>query len=190
MTRIRRAAVALALAVLVAGCSTATEPDDSRSPTPESAQPSPVSSGPSPDPAGPTAEPSDSPSPSPDAGQDGHEDGPVETYLAWLEASRVPEPETACGYLSDDLIERMLEEYRAHYGSDPGDCESLTTMTAELYRAFGISAEVSIEVSEEDQQRAVLFVTYVDVGDCGTIVLQRSGPGWLITDESEGCSAP
>ncbi|WP_430593262.1 hypothetical protein [Humidisolicoccus flavus] len=61
-------------------------------------------------------------------------------------------------------------------------------MTAELLQAFGMSAEVTIDVIEQDEQRAKLFVTDVDGGDCGTVVLERTLTQWMITEDSAGCS--
>ena len=114
---------------------------------------------------------------------------PSETFLAWLEASRVPEPEQACAYLDDALIERMIAEFEADWGQDPGGCEGLTELSAQLYASFGQSAEVSIDVVSETAERAELFVTYLGSGDCGTVVMEPVAAGWIMTEQTEGCDA-
>ena len=113
----------------------------------------------------------------------------VETFYAWLETSRIPEPEEACAYLTPELQQRMLDEFEAS-GFAAGTCEELTVATAELYRATGASAEVDVQVVSESAEETVLFVTYLDGGDCGTVVLEPAGSAWLINQNSEGCDAP
>ena len=113
----------------------------------------------------------------------------VETFYAWLEASRAPSPEEACGYLTPELQQRMLDEFEAS-GFTAGTCEELTAATAELYRAAGTSAEVEVQIVTESADETVLFVTYADGGDCGTVVLEPAATGWLINENSEGCDAP
>lgn len=122
-----------------------------------------------------------------DAPADDADLGPVETYLAWLEASRIPDVDEACGYLSDELIDRMLAEMAANGYAGIEDCAQMTQMTADLYRTFNQGAEVDVRVVEENQDDATLFVTYVDSGECGTIVLSRKTGRWIITEQSEGC---
>lgn len=114
---------------------------------------------------------------------------PVETYLAWLEASRIPDVEEACGYLSDELIDRMLAEMAAGGYAGVQDCAQMTTLTADLYRTFNQGAEVDVQLTEETAENAELFVTYLDSGECGTIALTTQGAGWIITEQSEGCGA-
>lgn len=115
--------------------------------------------------------------------------GPVETYLAWLEASREPEASVACGYLTDELQERMLDEFAATYGADEvSTCEDLTVMTAQMYAAFQQSDEVDVQILEHNEETATLFVTYVDTGECGTIAMHRIPAGvWMINAMSEAC---
>ena len=159
----RRSAIlaALAAALLVTGCAADAPP--------ESTIQAPEPTAPSTDPVG---------------------DGPEEAFLTWLEASRAPEPEQACGLLTEELQGRMLAEFASNYGDGPGTCEELTEMTAEMYAATGASAEVSIEVVTKNVENAVLFVTYADSGSCGTVALEHRGTGWIITHDSEGCNRP
>lgn len=110
-----------------------------------------------------------------------------EAFRAWLTASRLPDAETACGYMSDSLVQKMLDELRTQ-GTPASDCDTMITTTAELYRALGQSAEVDIDVVREDDETAVLFVTYVG-GDCGTVDMVRRAGGWVMTEMSEECAA-
>ncbi|HIY66477.1 MAG TPA: hypothetical protein H9830_09400 [Candidatus Agrococcus pullicola] len=143
-----------------------------------------------------TAEPSptveESPSPT-EHDSDGEASGaldPVETFLAWLDASRIPEPDLACGYMSDELIDKMIDEFQTNYGTDPGGCEGLTRLTAELYETFNQSAEVSIDVASENETHAVLFVTYLESGDCSMVAMENTGSGWIMTDQTTSCDQP
>lgn len=166
--------LAVLTSLLLAGCSAAADSDPSESET------------------NLTGTPQDSSTAGEDAvHDDAREDmGPVETYLAWLEASRIPEPEAACGYLTEELIERMLREFEAGYpGSGVDSCEEITELTAELYRAAGQGAEVDVQITEESETTATLFVTYIDTGECGTIVLHTTESGsWVINEMSEQCA--
>lgn len=110
----------------------------------------------------------------------------IDTYLAWLAASREPDVDVACDLLTDELIDDMLTGFR-DTGWPVGSCAEMTTMTAELYRATGSSAEVDVQVVDESPDAVTLWVTYADGGDCGTVALERR-PGWIITENSEGCS--
>ncbi|NJP65179.1 hypothetical protein [Streptomyces spiramenti] len=114
---------------------------------------------------------------------------PEEAYRSWLTASRLPDAELACGYLTDELVEKMLAEMEANGYPPVSGCEELTEATAEMYRAFGVSDEVTVEIVSETHTTATLFVTYVDGGDCGTIDMERTTRGWVITDQSEECAA-
>ena len=68
-------------------------------------------------------------------------------------------------------------------------CEEMITVAAELYRASGQSPEVDISVQHETDTDATLFVTYLATGDCGTVVMTRTGTDWIITDQSQECAA-
>jgi hypothetical protein len=59
--------------------------------------------------------------------------------------------------------------------------------TAELYRAVGDDGTVEVAVQDETATDATLFVTYTASGDCGTVVMHRTGTDWIITDESQEC---
>ena len=95
--------------------------------------------------------------------------GASEAFLAWLAASRVPDVKTACAGLSPDLAARMI------------------AAAAELYRAVDANADVELAVQSETATDATLFVTYLGTGDCGTVVMKRTGADWIITDESREC---
>lgn len=139
---------------------------------------------------GPTAPPPTSPAVTPSDASDTASMSAEDAYRAWLEASREPDVDVACGYLSDELVERMIAEFQANYGTDPGGCAGLTELTAELYETLGQSAEVIIEVIEETETDALLFVTYIESRSCGTVALEKRNAGWIITEDSEGCSQP
>ncbi|WP_227870321.1 hypothetical protein [Streptomyces otsuchiensis] len=113
---------------------------------------------------------------------------PEEAYRSWLAASRLPDAELACSYLTDELVERMLAEMAANGYPPVSGCVELTEATAEMYRAFGVSDEVTVDIVRETHTTAELFVTYVDGGDCGTIDMKRTTQGWVITDQSEECA--
>lgn len=129
-----------------------------------------------------------SPSPPPSA-EEADPLGPVDTFLAWLEASRAPDVEKACAGLTEELAARMIAELNSSGPFQVTSCEEMITATAELYRAAGQSAEVDVTVQQESDTDATLFVTYVDSGDCGTVVMSRSATGWIITEQSEECPA-
>ena len=109
-------------------------------------------------------------------------------FRAWLELSRLPDAPGACALMTPALIERRLAEAAAG-GMPFGSCEEFVTVTAEAYRAVGDDATVSIEVREETATDATLFVTYVASGKCGTVVMERGGDDWILTEQSEVCAA-
>ena len=115
--------------------------------------------------------------------------GAAESFLAWLEASRVPDVEAACTPLAPELVTRMLEEMQSDGFAAVTTCEEMVVVSAELYRAFDQSAEVDIAVQTETETDAVLFVTYLDSGDCGTVVMTRPVSEWIITEQTEECAA-
>lgn len=129
----------------------------------------------------PTPVASSSPSPSASA------QGPVESYLAWLAASRVPDAATACAALSPKLQERLIAQLNAQGVFAVSTCEQLVEVTAQAYKATGQSADVDVVVQSQTATDATLFVTYRDGGDCGTVVMNRQGADWIITEESEEC---
>lgn len=111
-----------------------------------------------------------------------------EAFRSWLTASREPATDVACDYLADELVEKMLTQMRERGYPPVSGCAELTTMTAELYRSLGVSADVVIDVVHETHTTAELFVTYVDSGECGTVAMRRTTSGWLITEQSEECA--
>lgn len=114
--------------------------------------------------------------------------GAVDGFLAWLDASRKPDAEAACRQLSPELVTRMLAELNAQSPVQAGTCEEMITTTAELYRATGQDPAVDVAVQEETATAATLFVTYLASGDCGTVVMQRPGADWIITELSQECA--
>jgi len=114
-------------------------------------------------------------------------DGPVESFRAWFEATRTPDPAAACAALSPALAERMLAELNQN-GLNLTTCEEMIQATSELYRATGQSADVDVQVQSETATDATLFVTYGASGDCGTVVMHRDAASWIITDESRECA--
>ncbi|WP_240044005.1 hypothetical protein [Plantibacter flavus] len=130
--------------------------------------------------------PAASASPLPDAAPTAM--GAVDGFLAWLDASRKPDPETACRQLSPELVIRMLAELNAQSPVQAGTCEEMINTTAELYRATGQDPAVDIAVQEETATAATLFVTYLSSGDCGTVVMERPGTDWIITELSQECA--
>ena len=132
-----------------------------------------------------TSAPSAAPQPTPD---EVTPLGPVETFLAWIDASRAPDAEKACAGISEELAARMIAELNSSGPFQVSTCDEMITATAELYRATGQSAEVEVSVQEQSESDATLFVTYDDSGDCGTVVMTRSATGWIITEQSEECA--
>ncbi|KQQ06164.1 MULTISPECIES: hypothetical protein [unclassified Rathayibacter] len=131
-----------------------------------------------------TAATTATPDAAPAAEQQSAEDG----FREWLDASRAPDAALACARLSPELAARMVAEMKATGPVQVASCEDMITATAELYRATGRSAEVDIDVREETATDATLFVTYAS-GDCGTVVMTRSGTTWIITEQSQECAA-
>ena len=112
---------------------------------------------------------------------------PVEAYLAWLAASREPDPALACSLMSDGLQTRMISEFEATLGTQFPDCETMIATTAAMYSASGASADVDVKVVSETASEATLFSTYTGSGKCGTIHLTSTNGGWALTEQSEGC---
>ncbi|MFD5226713.1 hypothetical protein ACFWHT_13945 [Microbacterium sp. NPDC058342] len=156
-----------AAALLIAGCTPVQvgEPASDRSPAAETLAP-------------PSTSPSSSPTPDGDA---------TTSFLAWLDASRIPDIGAACAPLAPALVDRMLAEMRSDGFPDVSTCDEMITLSAELYRAFDQSAEVEIDVQSETASDAILFVTYLANGDCGTVVMERPAATWIITEQTEGC---
>lgn len=161
-------AVGMLLAAVLTGCTAAAdEPQEAATATPAPAVETPE----------PTAEPT--------AEVLSASDG----FLAWLDASREPDSAVACAGLTDELAQRMISQLNESGLAAVSTCEEMISMTAEAYRALGQSADVDIEVREETAADAVLFVTYAAGGDCGTVVMDRVGDGWVINELSEECAA-
>lgn len=112
---------------------------------------------------------------------------PVDSYLAWLSASREPDAPLACSLMSAELQERMMAEFAASLGTAFPDCETMITATAALFSAAGSSADVDVKVVAESATEATLFSTYTESGKCGTIHLASAADGWIITEQSEEC---
>ncbi|MGP6171631.1 hypothetical protein ACTU6V_10525 [Microbacterium sp. A204] len=112
---------------------------------------------------------------------------PVESYLAWLAASREPDAVLACSLMTDELQKRMISEFAGTLGTQFPDCKTMITATAAMYSATGASADVNVEVVSETASEATLFSTYVGSGKCGTIHLKSTNDGWMLTEQSEGC---
>jgi ketosteroid isomerase-like protein len=113
--------------------------------------------------------------------------GATEAFLAWVEASRIADVDTACAGLAPDLVTRMIAELNASGATGVQTCEQMIAATAELYRAVGDDGTVDVAVQDETATDATLFVTYTASGDCGTVVMHRTGTDWIITDESQEC---
>ncbi|MCI2957931.1 hypothetical protein MN032_09525 [Agromyces atrinae] len=156
----------LAAALTLGACSTA---DVEASPT----APAPTSEAPS-------ATPTPSPEPEASSATDG--------FLAWLDASRLPDADNACARMTPELAEKMIAELNASWGSSVDSCDEMIVATAELYRSLDQSAEVDIAVQAETATDATLFVTYVQSGDCGTVVMTRGSGAWILTELSQECA--
>lgn len=113
---------------------------------------------------------------------------PVESYLAWLTASRTPNVQAACAALAPTLVTRMIAELNATMPTPVNSCEEMITETAALYRAVGDDAAVDVTVESETSTDAILFVTYLSAGDCGTVAMTRRNSDWIITDQSQECA--
>ncbi|WP_336708620.1 hypothetical protein [Oerskovia sp. USHLN155] len=134
----------------------------------------------------PAAPPAPAPAPeSPDAPPTPQSaEAPEDAFRAWLAASRVPDVETACGYLAPALADRMVAEMTAQGWPGITDCASMITTTAALYAAVGDVAQVEVTVREERPDATVLAVAYAG-GDCGTAVMAPAGSTWVVTEQSE-----
>ena len=141
----------------------------------------------SPAPSASVSQPTTSPSRNPDSGQEPVQ-GAAEGFSAWLAASRVPDVDTACAGLAPQLVQRMIAELNANAGVNVSTCEEMIAATAQLYKAAGQDASVDIAVQHETATDATLFVTYGASGDCGTVVMNRPGTEWIITEQSQECA--
>ncbi|MGM7698921.1 hypothetical protein [Microbacterium sp. A84] len=126
-----------------------------------------------------TAGPEPTPEPTPEPAL-----GATESFRAWLEASRIPEVDEACATLAPELVTRMLAEM-AESGIEASSCEEMITVTADLYRAFDQNADITIASVSETETDAVLHVTYLASGDCGTVVMTRPASEWIITEQTQ-----
>ncbi|MCA5894782.1 hypothetical protein LEP48_15690 [Isoptericola sp. NEAU-Y5] len=131
-----------------------------------------------------TAEPTETAPRTDPAGAEGDVSTPEGSFRAWLAASREPDVDTACGYLTPALVDRMVAEMIADGWPGITDCASMTTATAELYAAFDQSAEVRVEVREEGPDLAELSIVYA-TGTCGSVVMEPEGGRWVINEQSE-----
>ncbi|MBO0901037.1 hypothetical protein J1G43_13800 [Cellulomonas sp. zg-ZUI22] len=170
--RTRRVAVPLLAAALLAGCSTdGTDAPPTAAPT---AAPTTLSE----PTASATAAPPADAAPQVPAG----DEGPEDSFLTWLAASRAPDVATACAYMTPELAQRMVDEVTATGFPGITDCEGLIEMTAGLYAAVGQSSEATVELVEQTPEHAVLDVVYAEGSSCGRVVL-RPGPGHWVLDE-------
>lgn len=112
---------------------------------------------------------------------------PEEAFRTWLEASREPDPEAACGAMTDEVVEQAIAEMEAEGWPEIASCEELIEVTAALYEAAGYSTGATVEVIEATDTDAELFVTYHDSGECGTVVMAWQGGRWMITEQSQEC---
>ena len=97
------------------------------------------------------------------------------------------EPQTGAA-LAPDLQSRMIAEVNASGAVSVETCEQMIAAAAELYAAVGDDGAIDVAVQQETATNATLFVTYLASGDCGTVVMQRTGTEWIITDESRECA--
>lgn len=123
----------------------------------------------------------------PTEGSTGDRPDPEEAFREWLEASREPDPEAACGAMTDEVVERAIAEMEADGWPEIASCEELIEVTAALYEAAGYSSGATVEVVEATDTDAELFVTYHDSGDCGTVVMAWRDGRWMITEQSQEC---
>lgn len=174
--RIRLAAGALALTLVSAGCTMPQSIGTGAAPADE----------PAPEPVVATSESTSVPDPAEAPPATGEGETPAESFLAWFDASRAPDVDTsvACGYMADELVERMLAELAANGWASIGDCAAMVTATAELYSAFGVEPEVRVETRSQTAKRAELWVVYPG-GDCGIVVLRPEGARWIMTEQTE-----
>lgn len=108
---------------------------------------------------------------------------PEEAFRTWLAASRAPDAVTACAYLNDALVERMLTAMKTS-GVAVSGCAEMIEVTAQAYKAAGSSQEVEIQTLSHSASAAELHVTYLDGGGCGRVVLERGTSSWIITEQS------
>jgi hypothetical protein len=159
-----------AAALALSACSAHPAPDPTRSPGSSAA-----ASG---DPVG-----SATPSPTSDAAEPA-----TDAFLAWLAASREPDADAACAALAPELAARMISELNQGGAVHVESCEAMITATADLYRAVGQDAEADVDVQQESPTDATLFVTYLATGDCGTVVMHRTGGTWILTEQTRECA--
>jgi len=170
----RPLALAAAVVLAAAACSPASSPDDAPAGPPVQSRTTPdPATDPTPGPTSPATEPT---TPA--------DTGPEDSFRAWLAASRAPDATTACAYLTDELVERMVDEMTATGFPGVTDCRSMIETTAPIYAALGSSAEVVIEVRERTADRAVLGVTYVS-GTCGSVEMVPRAGRWVMTENAE-----
>lgn len=162
-------AILLTIGLMTSACAPSPSPQDTETPT--------TASSPS---ASASAE-SKTPQPTPPL-------GPVESFLAWIDAPRAPDTEKACAGLTPELADRMIAELNSSGPVQVTTCAEMISATAELYRALDQSADVNVTVEEQTDTAATLFVTYITSGDCGTVVMERTANDWIINELSEECA--
>ena len=165
----------LVAATLLAGC-TGAGPDDAGRSAPPSASPS----------TSPTAAPTpDATLPAVDAAPDAPAGGPEDSFRTWLAASRAPDVETACSYMTPALADRMVAEITAQGFPGITDCASLISITAGLFAAAGQTSQTTVELREQAEDRAVLHVTYVAGTSCGLVVMRPGEGHWVLDERSK-----
>lgn len=177
------AAAVLTTMTACAGAAPAGTPASSRPTDATTVSPEPMAEDPETAGSPPTVA-AEEPAPPADTSEDQAAETPEESFRAWLAASRAPDPATACGYMTQALVDRMVAEMTAQGWPGISDCESMITTTAELYAALGDVANPEISVREERSDATVLFVAY-DGSDCGAAVMEPAGSRWIINDQTQ-----
>lgn len=169
----------LVAATLLAGC-TGSGPDDAATSASPSGSPStsPTAAA-TPDATLPAVDAA------PDAAPDAPAGGPEDSFRTWLAASRAPDVETACAYMTPALADRMVAEISAQGFPGVTDCASLITLTAGLFAAATQTSQTAVELREQADDRAVLHVTYVEGSSCGLVVLRPGDGHWVLDERSK-----
>lgn len=114
--------------------------------------------------------------------------GPVDAFRTWLAASRAPDVDTACGGMTPELAQRLVDKITAQGIPGITDCPTYITATASLFQASGQSSSPQVEVVSRTDAEAVLDVVYTEGAVCGRVVLTPVDGVWLLSErETTDC---
>lgn len=133
-----------------------------------------------------TVAPTDSASaPAPETPTPAETGSPVDTVRTVLAAYAESDADTACSMQTERYTQRAIELSIRDSGlKSDATCREMVALASGLYKSFGVDpAAAEYNLVDESGDKARVSVDYG--GDLGgvTLVLLRSGDGWLLDEE-------